>query len=254
MHIGEILILIGTAFVLGTGVVYVLANPEKIGEARAAMMNFLQSARKSQDELKGLNSDLHGGRRVPDTEPIDDQFSDLRIGEMAEIGPGSTKTEYKATGTGFFKAQNRDGRNYADRGEDWPVWNFQNKWLVFQRPEGWYAFPFDSRIALPPEEVTLFSQQGEIFSDGGQKWGSTKFRWNDQNLAILDVGYLHVSVTAGNIGTTDNMYVKYVLARNSKGDILFCANNMTGTDYMYVDGVSIGKSVKPFVGTLTRAA
>jgi hypothetical protein len=256
-NIGNLCVGSGVVVLIIAGIGSLATNPQWIRAVREMFAQLIRSVTKSQAELIGLKTDLSGGVRIPDTASLDEQVDDLRIGEMACIGPKKADNpELKVTGLATIIALNNlGGGRFAPRGEEWKMWKFQKTALLIHRPEGWYWLPLDQRVALSPEGAGVFAEEGEVFTKPPykQKTRSYKFTWEGHRLTMLDIGYFQVDVIAGDVGTADGMNVKYMIAEDEKGNVIFVANNKTGTDYVYMGGVFFGETIEPYVQNMTRA-
>jgi hypothetical protein len=250
-----LLIIIGSIFLLIAGVGYVLTNPQVIEDMRATLQQMLRSANDAQQ----LAKDVQGlGQRVSPDASIDQQFADLRLGEMVEIHPDRDnvleRKERSVTCLGVLQAQERNGRNFRDRKEPWRFFVLDDSIMLFERPDGWCWFDMSDSSVLGGESAREFDNAGEMFSSKGQSPRSHTITWKRKKLAILDVGYLKFERMQGTCHLDHGEMVKYMLAEAENGTLIYVENLKVGTDRVWSDGKALGMSMKPYVGNILRAA
>jgi hypothetical protein len=249
------LLIIGILLVLAGLVGYVIFNPHVIQDFR----NAIQAITRSTNDARQLASDLQGlrGRVSPDAS-VDERFFDLRLHETVDINPDKKKVlerkERSVSCHGTLEAQERNRREFRDRGEPWRFIMLDDEVMLFLRPDGWNYFEKRSSIVLTGESARAFDTAGEEFSKRGQVARSHSFTWSRKKWTILDVGYLRFDRLQGACRLNHGEMIKYLLAEDEGGNLMYVENLKTGTDRVWLVGKALGMSIEPYVDNILRAA
>lgn len=236
--IASIFTIIGVAVVLV--VIVVLFDPKK--------------AKQLFQKLRERSAVLQS--RISSEAPIDKQFKDLRLNETAEFDStpdAPSRLERAVSCRGVLQALNREGREFTDRGEQWQMLIFDEMIMLLRRPDGWFWFTQDDTLILPGDSAREFDDAGIAFSQKGQVPRSVTFPWRGHTMSILDVGYLRFDLEEGECHIADQDMIKFLLAEDENGHLVYLENLKMGTDRVWRNGIALGMTIKPYVGKLLRA-
>ncbi len=250
---GNGLVLVGGILLLLALVGYLYKNPQVLGglaDRLRLAQGKIQAAKNASGSPQTVATSVRP--RSDDLTPTE-QFEDLHAGEFVEftdVADGQT-TEYEVTGTGRHQAQNRQGKDFTPRGEEYPMYVLDGERMLFERPDGWYVF--NRYDVLIGEEARAFDAAGEAFSKAGQIARGHSFTWKGKKLTILDVGYTIYQHGGGKSHLSDAAMNKYMLAELADGSVVYLENLKVGQDRVWY-GKSLGQDLKPYVGRVLRAA
>ena len=236
--IAYVFMIIGVAAVLV--VIVVLFDPKK--------------AKQLFQKVEERNTVLPG--RISSEASIDKQMADLRLNETAELEStpdALSRMERAVSCRGILHALNREGREFTDRGEQWQMLIFDGIIMLLRRPDGWFWFNQGDALILPGDSAREFDDAGIAFSQKGQVPRSVTFPWRGHTLSILDVGYLRFDLEEGECHIADQDMVKFLLAEDENGHLVYLENLKMGTDRVWRNGIALGMTIKPYVGKLLRA-
>lgn len=246
---GGSLIIGGILIVVAAIVGYIIKNPQML----EAIAKKLQKTRQVIEEAKEDAVVPTTDRPRTDDSTVTEQFRDLRVGEWVEYDPDPNailRTEYQVSARGTHQALNRSGREFYPKGEEYPLYELDEKLMLFERPNGWFVF--DQAIALEGESASEFNVAGETFSvQYGQRPRSYSFTWRGIRLTILDVGYMQYQHLGGKCHLPDNAMIKYMLAERDDGRVVYLENVKAGTDRVWI-GRKLGSDLNPYLGRVLR--
>lgn len=248
---GGLLIVLGFLVLIGAIVGYVIKNPQVIG----SLAKKLQKTQQAIEEADQPSTQVRTSTR-PRTDDVSltEQFRDLRVGEWVEYDPNSNalqRTEYQVSARGTHQALNRSGREFYPKGEEYPLYELDERQMLFERPDGWFVF--DQAVTLEGESAREFDSAGETFSvQYRQQPRSYTFTWRGQRLTILDVGYMKYEHQAGKCHLSDGTMIKYMLAERDDGCVVYLENLKAGTDRVWI-GKMLGSDLNPYLGRVLRA-
>lgn len=255
-----VIFLVSLLVALAAMVLIVISNPEILGDLGKKLIR-TKEVIETQQSAMNFTRDM-GSRPNSSSASVDEQFQDLRVGELFKFDSSGMKSvtgfEYQVKGTGRHHAQNREGRTYQDRGDSYPMYEGDD-FLMMQRTDGWFFFT--KQLRLVGESEKPLAEAGIVFDEKyGQQPGVFKFNWSDPNgtaleLTFTDIGYTRFEVGSGTVHIPDGKLVKYVLAQTNdlERPTLYLEIVKDGPKIVWY-GYSLGTSLEGYVFDVLRAA